>query len=214
MKGWVECMDWNRIITKTFKVLLGLFITGLGTAFLYELGWGSNPSATMIEGTSIFFNLSYGLAGIVINAAFLILLFILDRKLIGVGTVLTTFFFGYFIDIGVFLLSPLHIPEMGMVLKVLMLIIGCLLTAIGLGYYVGQFFGAGAMDAMSVILHQRCNIKFSFCRWGLDIIMMVLGVLMGASWGLGTIGTILVTAPIMEFIIDRIKKKEQKESLN
>ena len=86
-------MNWKRMITKTLKVLLGLFIAGLGTAFLYELGWGSNPSATMIEGTSIFFNLSYGLAGIAINIVFLILLFILDRKLIGVGTVLTTFFF-------------------------------------------------------------------------------------------------------------------------
>ncbi|NMB15095.1 MAG: hypothetical protein GX985_07600 [Gallicola sp.] len=207
-------MNWKRMITKTLKVLLGLFIAGIGTAFLYELGWGSNPSATMIEGTSIFFNLSYGLAGIAINIVFLILLFILDRKLIGVGTVLTTFFFGYFIDIGAFIISPLSVPEMGIVLKAVVLVVGCLLTAIGLGYYVGQFFGAGAMDAMSVILHQRCHIKFSFCRWGLDILMMVLGVLMGASWGIGTIGTILVTAPIMEWIIDRIKKKEQTESLN
>lgn len=203
-------MNWSRIIGKTIKVLIGLLITGIGTAFLFLLGWGSNPAATMIEGTSVFFSLSYGIAGIAINIAFLILLFILDKKMIGVGTVLTTFFFGYFIDFGVWILGPLNIPEMGMVFKIVMLLIGCVLTAIGLGYYVGQFFGAGAMDAMSVILHEKCNIKFSYCRWGIDILMMVVGVLMGASWGMGTIGSIILTAPIMEFVIRKINEKERE----
>lgn len=48
---------------------------------------------------------------------------------------------------------------------------------------------------------------------GLDILMMVSGVFMGASWGAGTIGSIIVTAPIMEIIIHKLKEKEPAEVL-
>ncbi len=206
-------MSFRKEIAKTIKVMLGILLAGIGTAILYELGWGSNPSATMIEGLSVFFNLNYGVSGIIINMIFILMLLLFDRKLIGVETVLITFFFGYFIEAGVILLSPFGIAEMNMTIKSIMLVIGCVLTAIGLGYYVGQFYGTGTMDAMSVIFAEKCHIKFSYCRWGLDILMMVSGVFMGASWGAGTIGSIIVTAPIMEIIIHKLKEKEPAEVL-
>lgn len=55
-------MDYmNTKILKTLKIVAGLLIAGIGTAFLYDLGWGSSPAATITEGIAIFFNMSYGL---------------------------------------------------------------------------------------------------------------------------------------------------------
>lgn len=198
----------NSKIIKTIKIIIGLLIAGIGTAFLFKLGWGSAPAATITEGVAIFFNTSYGLAGISINIIFLILLIILDKSLIGMGTLLATFFFGYFIDIGVYILTPLKIVEMGITMQVLMMLIGCILTAIGLGYYVGQFFGTGAIDGMSVVINQRTNIPFKYCRWTMDIIMMLVGVFMGAAWGIGTIASVVFTGPIMQFVINKVKEKD------
>ena len=64
-------MSFRKEIAKTIKVMLGILLAGMGTAILYELGWGSNPSATMIEGLSVFFNLNYGVSGIIINMIFI-----------------------------------------------------------------------------------------------------------------------------------------------
>lgn len=198
-------------ILKTIKIIIGLLISGIGTAFLFDLGWGSAPAATITEGIAIFFKINYGPAGVIVNVIFLILLIILDRKLIGVGTILATFFFGYFIDVGVYILAPLKIVEMGMAMQVLMMLIGCILTAAGLGYYVGQFFGTGAMDGMSVIINRRTGIQFKYCRWTMDCAIMMIGVLLGAAWGVGTVASIVLTGPIMQFVINRVKDKEPSQ---
>ncbi len=203
-------MNYSQTMVKTIKILLGLLISGIGTAFLFDLGWGSAPAATITEGVAVFFNLTYGLSGIVVNVIFLVLLMIFGRQLIGVGTILATFFFGYFIDAGVFLIAPLNIDVMGTPMKLVMLLVGCVLTAVGLGYYVGQFYGTGAIDGMSVIINEKTNIQFRYCRWAMDVVLMVLGVAMGAAWGVGTVVSIVVTGPIMQVIIHRVQLEERQ----
>ena len=204
-------MDKNKIDLKdklisTIRIAIGLLITGIGIGFMFNAGQGSTPSATIVEGISVFFKLNYGISGIIANILFLILLFFLDRSLINVGTVLATFCLGYFIDFGVFILSPLNIANMSFIIKTIMMIIGCIMTAIGLGYYIGVDFGTGAMDGMSLVLHRKTNIPFTYCRWGMDALLMVIGVVLGASWGIGTIFSILLTGPIISFVIKKMKK--------
>lgn len=198
-------MDDTKIkLIKSIKILIGLFISGLGTAFLYEVGWGSAPTSTIVEGVSSYFNISFGLSSFSVNVLFLILLFIFDRSLIGIGTVLAVLFLGFFIDLGAFILLPLKIAEMNTILKLIMLLIGCVLTPIGLGYYLGQFYGTGAIDSMALIIHNKTAIGFKYCRWGTDFILMAIGILLGAAWGIGTLASFILTGPIMQFTIERI----------
>ena len=199
-------IDAKTIIINTLKVCLGLLIAGIGTAFMFNAGQGSAPAATITEGVAVFSKLNYGLSGIIVNVLFLILLIFLDRSLINVGTVLATFCLGYFIDLGVFLLSPLNIAGMSFMLKTIMMVIGCIITAIGLGYYIGVDFGSGAMDGMSIVLNKKLKIPFTYCRWGMDALLMIIGVVLGASWGLGTVASIVLTGPIMSYIINKMKK--------
>ena len=196
--------DLKTGLLKTLHVCIGLLFAGIGTAFMYDLGWGSAPAATISDGAHVAFGLSYGVAGIACNLVFLLVLLLTDRKLISVGTILATFFFGVFIDFGVFLVAPLQISEMSLPLRVLMLVIGCVVTAVGLGYYVGVNFGIGAIDGLSVMLQNKTKLSYSVCRWIVDILLMAGGVLMGAAWGVGTILSIVVTGPIMQVVIGKV----------
>ena len=76
--------------------------------------------------------------------------------------------------------------------------------------YVGQFYGTGAIDGMSVIINEKTNIQFRYCRWAMDVVLMVLGVAMGAAWGVGTVVSIVVTGPIMQVIIHRVQLEERQ----
>ncbi len=204
-------MEKNKIsikdkIINTFKIALGLLIAGIGIGFMFNAGQGSTPAATIVEGISVFFKLNYGISGIIANILFLVLLLFLDRSLIHVGTVLATFCSGYFIDFGVFILAPLNIINMSFILKVFMIVIGCVITSIGLGYYIGVDFGSGAIDGMSVVLHRKVKIPFTYCRWGMDILLMATGILLGASWGIGTVISVILTGPIMSYVIKKMQK--------
>jgi len=205
----INTLDLKTALVKTLHVCIGLLVTGIGTAFMYDLGWGSAPAATISDGVHMAFGLSYGVAGIACNLFFLAILVITDRKLISVGTILATFFLGFFIDVGVFLISPLQIIDMNAPMRILMLLVGCILTAIGLGYYVGINFGMGAIDGLSVMLNKKTKLSFKTCRWIVDIFLMIFGVAMGAAWGIGTIVSIVLTGPIMQVVISLVEKKAQ-----
>lgn len=199
-------MNISKIkVIKTIKILIGLFITGLGTAFLFEVAWGSAPTSTIIEGVSKYFNISFALSSFSVNLTFLILLFIFDKSLIGVGTILSVLFLGLSMDLGTFLLQPLQIPDMNLALKFLMLLIGCILNPVGLAYYMGQFYGTGAIDSMAVIVHKKLDIEFKYSRWGTDFLFMLIGIFLGASWGIGTLAAFILSGPIMQFVFRRIK---------
>ena len=43
----------RNVIMDTLKVCLGLLISGIGTAFMYEAGMGSAPASTITEGIEI-----------------------------------------------------------------------------------------------------------------------------------------------------------------
>lgn len=209
----MENIDTQTKILKTIKMTIGLLIMSLGTVILFDIGSGSAPAPTIIEGVAIFFNMNYGIAAFSINMVFLLLLIFLDKNLIGLGTIIATLFLGYFIDLGTYVLAPLKIAQMGLYMQVVMMIIGSILNGIGLGYYVGQFYGTGAMDAISLVINERTNIEFKYCRWIMDTIIMIIGVLLGASWGIGTVVSILLTGPIMQFVIDKIKENELPEKI-
>lgn len=199
----------KSLLTDTLKICIGLFITGIGTAMMYLVNWGSAPAATIGDGVHAAFHLSYGIAGILVNVFFLIVLVFLDRKLISIGTILATFFMGIFIDVGVFLIQPFYADTISAASKAVILFLGGVITAVGLGYYVGVNFGIGAIDGMSVALNKKFGIPFTVCRWGVDIVLTVAGILMGAAWGAGTVVSVVITGPIMQVVIKHTQKPQK-----
>lgn len=199
----------KSLLLNTLKICIGLFITGIGTAMMYLVNWGSAPAATIGDGVHVAFHLSYGVAGILVNVFFLVILVFLDRKLISIGTILATFFMGIFIDVGVFLIQPFYVDTIPVALKAVILFLGGVITAVGLGYYVGVNFGIGAIDGMSVALNKKFGIPFTVCRWGVDIVLTVAGILMGGAWGAGTVVSIIITGPIMQVVIKHTQKAQQ-----
>lgn len=188
------------IIIKAIKIVLGIFVASLGTAVLFEVGWGSAPISTMTEGIHIFFQMSYGLSNLILNGVALLLMVIFARTLVSIGTIISLFLFGYMIDLGAYLIAPLGIHSYGFYLKIISLLIGVILSAVGIGYYIRQDLGIGAIDAQALILEQKLNINPTLSRWIVDGVLGVIGILLGGSWGVGTILTLAFNGPIIHFV--------------
>lgn len=203
----------KELLIKTLQVCLGLFITGIGTSMMYLVHWGSSPAATINDGVHAALHLSYGAAGISVNLFFLVVLFFLDRKLISIGTILATFFMGIFVEVGLFFIRPVFPDSLPVVFKFLILLSGGVITAVGLGYYVGVNFGTGAIDGMSVALNRKFGIPFTVCRWCMDILITVIGVALGAAWGVGTIISVTITGPVMQAVMKYSQKSRRRYGL-
>ncbi len=63
-------------------------------------------------------------------------------------------------------------------------------------YFTGDL-GVSAYDAVALILSEKKVARFQFCRIGSDFICTILGYLLGATAGIGTIITAFFMGPII-----------------
>lgn len=196
----------KHLIKASFKIMLGLFIIAIGAAMMLKAGMGSTPQATIIEGTTRFFNLDYTMGGLIANIIFFVILLFLDRDLISVGTVLPLFM-GFLIEVGTYIIEPLQIDGMTLVFRFIFLVIGSIIAGIGTGYYVGLDDGVGAIDAIGIILYRKSKLSLQMSRWITDIVIFIIGALLGGTWGIGTIVSIIIVGPIMQRTINFMEKK-------
>jgi len=200
-----EASPIKMILVKSLVVFIGLLATGIGTSIMFQVGMGSAPPGTIIEGVKEFFNVSYGIAGIIVNFSFLVLLFFTERSLIGLGTI-AMLFFGYFVDLGNIIIAPLAIGNLSGAMQILAMVLGCLVVAVGTGLYLGVNFGSGAIDGLSILFDRKLPLDLKYCRWITDALLVLVGALMGASWGLGTVVAVAITGPILQSIITKMSK--------
>lgn len=199
----------KEIIVKLLKILLGFLLSGIGTAMMYDVHMGTAPPATIIEGVARVFNVSYSVSGLMINGVLFLVVLVLDKSLINIGTLLSLGL-AIFIDVGIFIMSPFDFSVLNKPLQIVVMVVGAFIAAFGVGVYLSADIGVGAIDAPPFIIERRTKLSFTVARWIVDASYWLIGVLMGASWGAGTIVMIVIQGPVIQWVFDLKAKREQK----
>ncbi|MBQ6622383.1 MAG: hypothetical protein IJH75_06075 [Mogibacterium sp.] len=74
-----------------------------------------------------------------------------------------------------------------------------IIMAFSIIIYMKPGLGAGPRDTLMVILGNRFpNAPIGAARFGLEMCAMIIGILMGASFGLGTVAAIALQASLLQ----------------
>ena len=73
---------------------------------------------------------------------------------------------------------------------------GIVVTGIGSGIYIGAGLGPGPRDGLMTGLAAR-GMRISIARTGVEVSIMVIGVILGGSIGIGTLAFALLIGPIV-----------------
>lgn len=195
----------KRLIIRILAISFGLFINGVGLAFLYSVELGSSPMGTFADGLHNLIHISQGNANILANAAFLLVLLILARKYISVGTVLCTFTLGLYVNLASAVIGPLNLVALPFPYKIMVSAIGTLLMGVGLGIYVAVDFGLGPLEAIVAIIYQHSKLKYKTAKIIFDALLGVFGIVLGGKIGIGTVISILCTGMVMDPVIAKTK---------
>ena len=97
----------------SFFLMMGsVIIMGFGVSLLKVTNLGTDPYSAMNYGISAKLGLSLGTYQLFLNLALLLCVLILDRSLIGTGTVGNMLLVGYSADFCTFILNQvIHIPQ-------------------------------------------------------------------------------------------------------
>lgn len=86
------------------------------------------------------------------------------------------------------------------------MLLGVVLFAVGTGLYASASLGRGSYEAVTFALAEKNNWQVKIVRIVLDILMVVIGVLLGGKFGVCTIVTVIVSGPIIQFVNTKSKK--------
>ena len=182
----------------------GVIFIGISIAFLRLSNLGTDPYSTFNLGLSSLLKIQFGTVSLIMNALFLLFIFIFARKNIGWGTLFNMVLVGYISDImtSIFTNTFGDMDTFGM--RILFTVIGIIILSIGAALYMAPELGVSPYDALPLILIEKIspNLSFRVAKVLIDFLFSGIGFLLGATIGMSTIITSLFMGPIMQFFLN------------
>ena len=108
------------------------------------------------------------------------------------------FFGGPIIDFFNWLLGGIINDSSSMVVRFISLILGCFILAFGMTIVIKSEAGTGPNDLVGVVVSDKTKKPFGICRVIVDFSFVIIGVLLGGVFGIGTIVCAFLIGPIAD----------------
>ena len=146
------------------------------------------------------------MASFAVAAVMIVFVWFYDRSQIHIGTILYQVVYSGFVEI---FSGVQRYPGIAW-LNFLLMCAGVVLFAVGTGIYASANLGRGSYEALTFALAGKnawpVKIVRKIVRMVLDVLMVVVGVLLGGSFGVCTIVTVLVSGPVIQATVQGMNK--------
>lgn len=178
-------------MTRASRLVGGCVVLGIGVALLLTAGLGSDGFSTLVNGLSIGSGLPFFVANLLVSVGFLSLALV-RRLPPGIGTLVQVVVVGGTVSL---LLEVMTEPD-DLALRILLLAVSLPVLAVGIALYLGTHLGAGPAEAAAVAWDPP--VPF---RWSYSAVQgggALVGWLLGADIGVGTVLVILLLGPAVD----------------
>ena len=108
------------------------------------------------------------------------------------------FFGGPIIDFFSWLLKGIINDSSIMPVRFISLILGCFILAFGMTIVIKSEAGTGPNDLVGVVISDKTKKPFGICRVLVDFSFVIIGVILGGVFGIGTIVCAFLIGPIAD----------------
>lgn len=186
----------RRLPRRIAQLLIGLFLYGIGIAFMVRGEIGAAPWDVLSQGISLHVPLTFGVIT-VLTSVVVLLLWIPLRQRYGIGTVLNALIVGPSADVGLWLIPA----EPPLWIGVGFFVIGLLVLSAATGLYIGAQFGPGPRDGLMTGLHARTGWPIWVVRTGIEVTVVAVGWSLGGIVGIGTVAFALLVGPLCQYFM-------------
>ncbi|MFC0360280.1 YitT family protein [Kytococcus schroeteri] len=191
--GPLEQLRARRLPLRLAWLLMGLFLYGASMAMVLRGMLGQFPWDVLHVGLGHHLPLSFGV--IVVLVSFVVLLaWIPLRQPPGLGTLGNALLIGPAADL---VLAALPAPDT-LAPRIALMVGGIVLNAAATAMYVGAQLGPGPRDGLMTGLARTTGMSLRVVRTGLEVAVIVLGVLLGGTLGVATVLYALAIGPLTQ----------------
>ena len=190
-------------VIRVVILMVGLTIAHFGVTLFLLAELGSDPFNVLIQGLFRTLEsaggpafLTHGRVHIGVSLLIILVLLVVDRSYIKIGTVLCMVCGGPIIDFFTMLLKPLALERAAFPVRVLILACGCAILAYGMTIVIKSDAGTGPNDLVALVISEKMHRKFSIVRIIVDICFVAVGFFLGGTVGLGTLICAFLVGPV------------------
>src|SRR6185437_9534581 len=116
----------------------------------------------------------------------------------GIGTVANAVLVGTFIQglTAIDAVTQLQHEPLGV--RIVLLVAGIALIGPASAFYIGADFGAGPRDTLMLVGTRRTQFRIGLVRGTLELIALGTGIVLGGTFGIGTVLFAFLVGPIVE----------------
>jgi uncharacterized membrane protein YczE len=179
------------------SLVFGLLLFALAIVLILESKLGLSPWDVLNQGLSRHSPLSFGMANVAVGLVVLFIGWSLGGKP-GVGTVANAVLVGVFIQLLTAIDAIDGLQHDGLGVRVPLLVAGILLIGPASAFYIGADLGAGPRDTLMLVGARRTRFRIGIVRATLEICALAVGIVLGGTFGVGTVLFALLIGPIVE----------------
>ena len=213
-----------NLIKRLVMFFVGMSIIQFGVALFLKTSIGSDSFTVFTEGLATVLNktglkdlsivhmitgraeVTPGVANMIILIVLFIGILIVDRKRIKIGTLICVIGVGPIIDLGVKAVSYFPIESANIFVKMLLVLGGCFIIAVGFSIMSESDLGVAPNDIVPFIIKDKLNCQYRWVRIAFDATFLIVGFILGGKVGIGTIIAMLAIGPFIQFCLPYGKK--------
>jgi uncharacterized membrane protein YczE len=187
-------VNWQSFPRDFLVIQIGFALFGFAIALMIQANLGTSPWAVLAVALSKQLGTSPGL--MVIGTGMVVLIgAVLLRQPIGWGTISNMLFIGPWLD-----LSLLYLPSVktNSLLQLGMMLLSVFLVGMATAIYIGVDAGAGPRDSLMLALNRISGWSIRLVRGMIELIVVVLGWILGGPAGVGTVIFALLIGPSVQ----------------
>ena len=193
------------VIVRLAILCLALCIIGLGGAMFLYSNLGSDPYNLLAQGLSDLSGLKVGTISNLMQLFFLVILLLLWRDKINIGTFFATFLIGGSLNFWYGIFTGMTATP-GWPVRIICVTVASFIIGFGVALVQLADIGMVPNDIMPLYIHRKLpRFQFRTIRICYDATQLVLGLLLGGVIGVGTILCTLLTGPVIQYAVTHLR---------
>ena len=197
----------SNYIKRILVCLIANILIGITIAAMRVVNLGIDPFTSLIIGVSNLSKIPFRYIYPIINAVIIILIFFLNKTMIGIGTVINLLVIGPVADYSAALIENIY-NKQTFISRIIILIIALIIMSMNVSIYTSTNIGVSAYDSLFITINKKKpKISLGIARIITDSISMIVGIIGKATLGIGTLLNVFLMGPMVEFFNKNVTNK-------
>ena len=200
---------WNTFIKDFVIIQIGFLLYGLAIALIVRANLGTGTWLVLEVALANIFGIKIGTITVYMGFLILIIALVL-REQVGWGTLGNILSIGPWLNLSLDLIST---PKNNLALQIAMFLLGVLIQGVATAVYINVDAGAGPRDSLMLAIQRTTGVSLRVARGAIEIVVVLIGWLLGGPLGLGTVIFALLIGPSVQWAFKLFKVQTHKPGI-